>query len=101
MIRAHLVLSVLSPGLRRAAEVFCAALALAGIGLVTAYFGRSALRNWVEGTVSAGIIEVPQWIPETVLLLGLVLLCLQLTTYIARLAFDPDAAIFASDATSE
>ena len=100
MIRVHLLIARLQGRWRVAVEFACTALTLAGFLLVLLYFGRSVLRNWRENTVSASIAEVPQWVPESLLVLGLSIFCLQLITYLARLLAGGDV-IAGSNVTSE
>ena len=101
MIRVHLIRAALPAGGRRALEIACALLTFAGFWVVATYFARSMIRNYSEGAVSSSVAEVPLWMPDAVLLTGIVLLLLQLATYAARLAFDPSQTIREADVTTE
>lgn len=101
MIRVHLVRSALSDGGRRVLEMICVLLTFAGFCVVALYFTRSMIRNFNEGAVSSSVAEVPLWIPDAALLVGLVLLLLQLATYFARLALDPDQGLGDADVTTD
>ena len=53
-------------------------LAAASVGVLIAwYVGRSVLRNYERGTTSSSIAEVPQWIPELFVLLGVIIFVLR------------------------
>lgn len=101
MIRVHLLRAVLPASGRRVLEIICALLTFAGFSVVASYFARSMMRNYSEHAVSSSLAEVPLWIPDAVLLAGLVLLLLQLATYAARLALDPSQAIGEADVTTD
>ncbi|ASM75622.1 tripartite ATP-independent periplasmic transporter, DctQ component (plasmid) [Pseudosulfitobacter pseudonitzschiae] len=45
--------------------------------LIAWYVGRSVLRNYERGTTSSSIAEVPQWIPELFVLLGVIIFALR------------------------
>ena len=82
-IRVNILINRLAPrgAIRRFVEIFCALSTLFATGLVAYFFWISASRQYTRGTVSETIAEVPLWIPEGLVLLGLGLLCLQLISY--------------------
>lgn len=85
LIRMQLLLGHLKAGWRRLAELF-AVVSTLGLALYMAYyFWLSVSRNFERGSISASIAEVPLWIPEALLLAGLVLFIVQLVAYLARL----------------
>ncbi|MCR4265566.1 TRAP transporter small permease subunit [Nitratireductor sp. ZSWI3] len=86
LIRVNLLMQSLRPGWQRGLEV-CAALATAAMtfGLALEFLKR-AMRAWSRGTVSASLAEVPIWIPEGVVLVGLSLFTLQLVAHALRVA---------------
>ncbi|MCB1470172.1 MAG: TRAP transporter small permease [Rhizobiaceae bacterium] len=81
LIRVNLLLPHLNS---RMAELLTALSALltcaATIALVTVFWTR-AIRAYTRGTVSSSIAQVPTWIPETMMLVGLLLFSLQLAAY--------------------
>jgi TRAP-type C4-dicarboxylate transport system permease small subunit len=86
LIRVRIVLARTGAGrARRGLELFCVAATLAMSVFLTAYVYRSVARNWERGAVSQTIAEVPLWIPEGLVLLGLVLFSVQLLAYLVRL----------------
>ena len=85
LIRVQLLLTRSPPPARRGLEALCAALTLALSLFLIAHFWHSVSRNWSRGAVSQSIAEVPLWIPEGLVLLGLVLFALQLFAHLLRL----------------
>ncbi len=85
LIRMKLLITLLSGAARRVLEVFCVITTLALAVYMTAYFWRSVARNWERESVSASIAEVPLWMPEALLLLGLILFVVQLAAYLASI----------------
>ena len=81
LIRMKLLIHRVRGTLRRVLELFCCFSTLGLAIFMAFYFWRSVARNWERGAYSASIAEVPLWIPEALLLLGLVLFCVQLTAY--------------------
>ncbi len=77
LIRVTLLLEDAPAAARRLLEIFGYASALA-VGCFGAwYIGKSVIRNFVRGTTSSSIAEVPQWIPESFVLLGLIIFTIQ------------------------
>ncbi len=78
LIRVQLVLAHVSPRMRdllTAAAAFAVCCGTLGLALV---FWTRAARAYQRGTVSSSIAAVPTWIPETVMLIGLLVFALQL-----------------------
>jgi len=87
LIRVFLVRDILGPGGRRVLDIFGHASALVIGLLIAAYIGKSVLRNFERGTTSSSIAEIPQWIPEAVVLAGVTIFVLQvLASLLASLA---------------
>lgn len=59
--------------------------ALATVLIITWYIGRSVMRAFERGTVSATVARIPLWIPESVLLVGLILLALAMLASLLNL----------------
>jgi TRAP-type C4-dicarboxylate transport system permease small subunit len=89
LIRVQLVLARSPPGARRGLEILGAGLTLALSLFLIGHFWRSVSRNWGRGAVSQSIAEVPLWLPEGLVLLGLMLFALQLFAHILRLVLPP------------
>jgi len=76
-IRVNLLIESLNGRFRRLLEVvFCAGGAVL-FSYISFYLGRVVLRNFDRGTTSNSIAEVPLWIPQSLMLLGVGLLVLQ------------------------
>ena len=85
MIRVGLLLAAIGDGItRRLLELFCITITLGLTGFLAWYFWHSVSRNWSRGATSSTAAEVPLWIPEGAVLLGLALLGLQLISYLLR-----------------
>jgi TRAP-type C4-dicarboxylate transport system permease small subunit len=86
LIRVNLLLKVLGDdgAGRRITEFVTIFLALAAVGFQIAYFWRSVARNFGRGAVSETVAEVPLWIPEGVMLVGLAVFWLHLSVYLLR-----------------
>lgn len=81
LIRVNLLLPHLKP---KAQDLLTAVSAFvtsaATIALITVFWAR-ATRAYSRGTVSSSLAEVPTWIPETLMLIGLSIFALQLFAY--------------------
>jgi TRAP-type C4-dicarboxylate transport system permease small subunit len=83
-IRADIVLAHVPPAARRALEVGAAALGLAFAGAFLAGNWALSSEYWTRGTLSFRYLQVPLWIPATLLVLGSLVLCLQLLAQLCR-----------------
>lgn len=86
LIRVNLLLDRLPGPARRVLEVLCGALTLAAMAIPIWFFWLSAHRNYVRGTGSATLADVPTWIPEALLLFGMAVFWIQLFAYTLRAA---------------
>ena len=86
MIRVNLVLSKMNPlsGARKVIEILCCIGTLIAMGLSLWYFGRSVIRKYESGYTSGTMLNAEQWIPESFLLVGLVIFWIQLLAYTLR-----------------
>lgn len=85
LIRVNLLLGRLEGWTRRLLELLAASLTLALLTYFGWFFWIRVVRHWTRGTVSSSIAEVPMWIPEGLVLLGLALFWLQLLAYLLRM----------------
>ncbi len=89
-IRVEMVLAHLGPKLRRLIEVIsCVTGAVLFSGL-TWYVAKLIYRNFDRGVISNSIAEVPLWIPQSFILVGLILLVLQFLTQAILVALGDD-----------
>ena len=86
LIRVDLILVRLRGGPRRVVELVSIVVALSVTSFVGWYVWLAVVRYWNRNTVSAPSGLVPLWIPQSIVLLGIVLLCIQLIVYFARVA---------------
>lgn len=84
LIRVGLLVGRLDGKTKRAVEAFCALSTLWITSLLICFMGVTAQRSWTRGRVSSSIAEVPMWIPETVVLVGLAVFWVQLLAYLLR-----------------
>jgi TRAP-type C4-dicarboxylate transport system permease small subunit len=86
LIRVNLVLSKIDPTstARKVIEVFCCVGTLIAMGLPLWYFARSVLKKFDSGYTSGTMLNMQQWIPESFMLAGLIILWLQLLAYLLR-----------------
>lgn len=88
LIRVNILLTMTKGAVRRVLEAACAALTMAVISLFIWFFWLRVTRHWSRGTTSSSIAEVPMWIPEGFVLLGLSIFWLQLLAFFLRQLFD-------------
>lgn len=81
---------------RQMVEFAVAAVSSVAIWFVVIYFAKSVARHMEFGTVSATVTETPLWIPEGLMLVGLVVFALRLSSYavtaLVQDALDPIVA---------
>ena len=84
-IRVSLIVLHLPPKVKRAADVWCTAVA----GLLTGYFAWHVAglvwESWRFNDLSPGIVAVPLWIPQAPLAFGLAVLTIALADDFVRL----------------
>jgi len=77
-IRVVLVLSHLPGKIRHLAEIWCVGFAFAIAGYFTIYTAKLTHESYTYHDLSSGMIAVPIWIPQSFMLLGLVILTIAL-----------------------
>lgn len=85
LIRVNILLGRVGGRPRIGLEIFSATVTLVLTVFIAGYFWRSVARNWSRGAVSESIAEFPLWIPEGLVLAGMVLFAIQLAAYLLRL----------------
>lgn len=90
LLRVNILLLPLKGWARAMAEVLNATVALAVFGFVTFYLIRQLIRSYERGTTSISILEVPLWIPQGLVVIGLLVFCIQLTGLIAMALHAPE-----------
>ncbi len=84
LIRVNLLLGALPHGGQRALDILCGTLTLAAMSIPIWFFWVSVQRNFTRGIRSPTVAEIPMWIPESVLLFGMVLFWVQLLAFTLR-----------------
>jgi TRAP-type mannitol/chloroaromatic compound transport system permease small subunit len=90
LIRVSLLIQYLdqrAPPLRHGLEILCGLLAFGAVAFVTHALWNSALRNHALGITSYTNMRTPLWIPEAIVITGLVILEIQLLAHVLRSAF--------------
>ena len=77
-IRVVLVLGQLPEKLQKVAEIWCIAFALSIAGYFSWFTAKLTLESYSYHDLSSGMIAVPIWIPQSFMLLGLVILSIAL-----------------------
>lgn len=84
LIRVNIVVSKLRGRVRICLEVFCLLMTLTMSCFIAWYMWIGVKRNWDRGAVSDSIAEVPLWIPEGLVLIGIVLFSVQLFALLVK-----------------
>ena len=90
LIRVNLLLSKVTSRVRRLLEVIAATLTLVLSTFFAWFFWLRIERHWSRDIVSNTIAEVPMWIPESLLLVGIIIFWLQTLAYLLRMLFLTD-----------
>jgi len=99
LIRVSLLLERLPPRARRPAESACLVAALLVVGYATWAVSGFVYDSWQLGEVAQGLLQIPIWIPQTSLVIGLaVFLVAVLDELVAHLAGRKTAYQAAQDA---
>jgi len=83
-IRVNLVLTRLSSRARLAAEIFSLCVSSVVVAFATYYMAKLCMESYEYGDLSPGIIAVPIWMPQSVVLLGLIILTIALLDFLFR-----------------
>lgn len=84
VIRVELLLGQMQGGKRCALEVFSCLSAMAATAVLIWFVWIRVARAWTRNSVSSSIAEVPMWIPQGLILLGLCLLMLQVLAILLK-----------------
>lgn len=84
MIRVGLLLDALPKAPRRALDLLCLLIAAAFVGAFTWWAWQFVHYSWITGEPSTGVIVIPIWIPQSMMLLGIALLEIAILDEIVR-----------------
>lgn len=89
LIRMNLLLASLNNRgrTRWLIEIICILFGLFSCGMAFWFFTRNVLRNYERGYVSETVAQVPLWLPESFVSVGLAILLLQFFSYLLRVLF--------------
>ena len=90
LLRLNLLLIRLKGKARATVEIVNATVTFVIFGFLLVFLVRLAVRNHGRGTTSISVLEVPVWIPQAVIIVGIGVFCLQLTGLVARALTAPD-----------
>lgn len=85
LIRVGLVINRLSPNAAMILDLLISSAMLTLFGWLSWYWGINVNRSYSRGITSESLADTPLWIPEGAVLLGLVLLCLTLSSRVLSL----------------
>lgn len=91
-IRVSLLLQLLPPKFQHLAEIWCLGLAGTMSAYFTFYMGGLVYESWSYNDLSAGMIAVPIWIPQSSILLGLGILTIALADELLCVLFGGTAS---------
>jgi TRAP-type C4-dicarboxylate transport system permease small subunit len=83
-IRVNLLIGNMSPRIRGWSEIVFCLLGTGMFGFIGLFLARTVYRNFTRGVTSNSIAEVPLWMPQILMLLGVVLLILQFLALTVR-----------------
>jgi TRAP-type C4-dicarboxylate transport system permease small subunit len=75
-VRMELLVARLQGGARRAVEALALTITLLTCLYFSWYATRSTFESWQLNDVSQGLLPIPLWIPQSGMVIGLVLMCL-------------------------
>jgi len=78
MIRVNLLTARMPQSVQHMLESLVSFVGCGMVGFFCTFLWRNFVKNWNRGAVSESVAEVPLWIPDTVVLFGAGLLCMQL-----------------------
>ena len=81
LIRVNLLLRRLSGRVRQSVEVLCTFATLTAMAVPIWFFWLSIMRHYKRGYTSGTYADVPAYIPESILLIGMMLFWVQLLAY--------------------
>ena len=73
---------------RRGVEIVCVLLGIMSCSVAFYFFARNVVRNYERGYVSETVAQIPLWIPESFVAVGLGIFILQLVSYLVRVVED-------------
>lgn len=92
-IRVSILLNAVPAGVRRVLEIWCFGIGTAVMWYFTYYAYRFVYWSWKFNDVSQGQDRTPLWMPQSIMLLGGVILAIALTDHLIHVIFRGDHRI--------
>ena len=86
-IRVSIVLNAVGPKMRRAIDTWCFAVGTAIAWYFVFYAQRFVFWSWKFNDISQGQDKTPLWIPQSIMLVGAIILAIALTDNLLNLIF--------------
>jgi TRAP-type C4-dicarboxylate transport system permease small subunit len=83
-IRINVFISRLSPRIQSALEIFISILSIAFLAYFAFYIGGLVIQSFQDNVQSLSVVRTPLFIPQSALLIGIVILMLQFVTHILK-----------------
>jgi TRAP-type C4-dicarboxylate transport system permease small subunit len=83
-IRVEILYERLAGSFRRAADLFSIVVSLAFTVALGWYLALHVAYAWQHGTRANSVLQTPEWLPQSVTVLGCILLALQLASFLGR-----------------
>ena len=90
LLRVNILLLPLRGRVRAFAEIMNALVTLAVFAFVAYFLIVHLMRSYSRGTTSISVLEVPLWIPQSFVVIGILVFCVQLTGLMATALHSPD-----------
>ncbi|MEM7462276.1 MAG: TRAP transporter small permease [Pseudomonadota bacterium] len=92
-IRVSILVNAVGPGLRRLINIWCFAIGSAIMWYFVYYAGRFVYWSWKFNDISQGQDKTALWIPQSVMLIGAVIMAIALTDHLIHLLLSGDHRI--------
>jgi TRAP-type C4-dicarboxylate transport system permease small subunit len=83
-IRVEILYDRLTGAFRRAADLFSIVVSLAFTLALGWYLASHVAYAWQHGTRANSVLQTPEWLPQSVTVLGCIVLALQLASFLGR-----------------
>lgn len=85
LVRVNVLLDRIPSRLHWLPELVCSLLSLGAFAWLAWFWAKNVLRSYQRGTVSETLAETPLWLPEGMVLVGMLLLCFSLLSRVVYL----------------
>lgn len=92
-IRVSILVNAVGPGMRRLINIWCFAVGTAIMWYFSYYAGRFVYWSWKFNDISQGQDRTALWIPQSVMLIGAVIMAIALTDHLIHLLMSGDHRI--------